>query len=71
MNAGMYSDTPDENLLQRDLDLQLGWRFIFQQDINPKHIAKILKKCHKDNSVNVLEGPSWSPDLNPLMQLSL
>lgn len=24
MNAGMYSDTPDENLLQRDLDLQLG-----------------------------------------------
>lgn len=31
MNAGMYSDTPHENLLQRDLDLQLGWRFIFQQ----------------------------------------
>lgn len=59
MNAGMYSDTPDENLLQRDLDLQLGWRFIFQQDINPKHIAKISKSAIRttlSTSLKVLAG---------------
>ncbi|KAI3374652.1 hypothetical protein L3Q82_021222 [Scortum barcoo] len=32
MNAAMYRDILDENLLQSALDLRLGRRFIFQQD---------------------------------------
>ncbi|KAI3360341.1 hypothetical protein L3Q82_014656 [Scortum barcoo] len=44
MNAAMYRDILDENLLQSALDLRLGRRFIFQQDNDPKHTAKITKE---------------------------
>ncbi|KAK3550789.1 hypothetical protein QTP70_005471 [Hemibagrus guttatus] len=55
MNAAMYRDILDENLLQSALDLRLGRRFILQQDNDPKHTAKITKEWLRDNSVNVLE----------------
>ncbi|KAK3553367.1 hypothetical protein QTP70_003532 [Hemibagrus guttatus] len=41
MNAAMYRDILDENLLQSTLDRRLGRRFIFQKDNDPKHTAKI------------------------------
>uniref|UniRef100_A0AAQ4RBZ2 Tc1-like transposase DDE domain-containing protein n=1 Tax=Gasterosteus aculeatus aculeatus TaxID=481459 RepID=A0AAQ4RBZ2_GASAC len=55
MNAAMYRDILDENMLQSALDLRLGRWFIFQQDNDPKHTAKITKKWLRHNSVNVLE----------------
>ncbi|KAG2469321.1 TC1A transposase, partial [Polypterus senegalus] len=64
MTAAMYRNILDENLLQSALDHRLGRRFIFQQDNDPKHTAKISKEWLQDNSVNVLEWPSQSPDLN-------
>ncbi|KAG2458162.1 TC1A transposase, partial [Polypterus senegalus] len=66
MTAAMYKDILNENLLQSALDLRLGQRFTFQQDNDPKHTAKISKEWLQDNSVNVLEWPSRSPDLNPI-----
>ena len=63
MDAAMYRDILEEDLLQSALDLRLGRRFIFQQD--PKHTAEISKEWLQDNSVKVLEWPSQSPDLSP------
>uniref|UniRef100_A0AAQ4PT98 Transposase Tc1-like domain-containing protein n=1 Tax=Gasterosteus aculeatus aculeatus TaxID=481459 RepID=A0AAQ4PT98_GASAC len=50
MNAAMYRDILDENMLQSALDLRLGRRFIFQQDNDPKHTAKIPKEWLRHNS---------------------
>ncbi|KAG2468185.1 TCB1 transposase, partial [Polypterus senegalus] len=69
MTAAMYRDILGENLLHSTLDLRLGRRFIFQQDNDPKHTAKISKEWLQDNSVNVLEWPSQSPELNPIEHL--
>ncbi|KAI3356847.1 hypothetical protein L3Q82_003500 [Scortum barcoo] len=51
------------------LDLRLGRRFIFQQDNDPKHTAKITKEWLQDNSVNVPEWLSQNSDLNPIEHL--
>ncbi len=43
--------------------------FIFQQDNDPKHTARITKKYLKNKKVNVLKWPSQSLDLNPIENL--
>ena len=63
MNGAKYREILDENLLQSAQDLRLEQRFNFQQD-NPKHTAKTMQKWLQSKSLNVLEWPSRSPDLN-------
>ena len=66
MNGAKYSQILDENLLQSAQDLRLRQRFTFQQDNDLKHSAKTTKKWLRDKSLNVLEWPSQSLDLNPI-----
>ena len=62
VNGAKYREILDENL-QSAQDIRLGQRFTFQQDNDPKHTAKTMQEWLQDNSLNVLEWPSLSPDL--------
>ena len=64
MNGAMYREIVDGNLLQSAKVLRLGGRFTFQQDNDPKHIAKTTQVWLRGKSLNVHEWPSQSPDLN-------
>ena len=43
--------------------------FIFQHDNDPKHKAKSVQKYLENKSINVLDWPSQSTDLNPIENL--
>ena len=66
MNRAKYREILDENLLQSAQDLRLERRFTFQQDNDPKHTTKPMQARLRDTSLNVLECPSQSLDLNPI-----
>ena len=66
MDGAKYRRILDENLLESVMNLKLGRRFTFQRDNDPKHKAKATLEWLNKKSINVLEWPSRSPDLNPI-----
>jgi len=63
-------------VLQDDLMKSLAWymeesrkatnQFIFMQDNDPKHTAKVVSKWLNEQEFHVMEWPPQSPDLNPI-----
>ncbi len=60
MNASMYCDILKQSMIPSLR--RLGRRAVFQHDNDPKHMLKKLR-------VKVMDWPSMSPDLNPIVHL--
>lgn len=67
VNEAKFRKILEGNLLQSAKELQLGRRFVFQQDNGPKHIAKGTHNWFKNSSV--LEGLGQNPNFKPLENL--
>ena len=67
MDGAKYRRILHEILLELAMNLKLGRRFTFQQDIDLKHKDKVTLEWLNKKKINVLEWPS--PDLNPIEHL--
>uniref|UniRef100_A0AAY5K5G6 Transposase Tc1-like domain-containing protein n=1 Tax=Esox lucius TaxID=8010 RepID=A0AAY5K5G6_ESOLU len=65
MDEAMHRQILGENLLPSARALKMGCGWVFQHD--PKHMAKATKEWLKKKHIKVLEWPSQSPDLNPIV----
>lgn len=63
MNAEVYVNILDNNLVQSADELKIRDNFMFQSDNDPKHTSKLAKKWLNDNNIETIEWPPQSPDL--------
>ncbi|KAF2886114.1 hypothetical protein ILUMI_20059 [Ignelater luminosus] len=64
-----YLHILDTKLFQCANKLNFGTEFIFQQDRDSKHTAKVVQEWFSSNGIEVLEWPAQSPDLNLIRYL--
>ena len=46
--------------------LGLGKELVFQHDNDPKHTSAVVKNWLRENKIETLKWPPYSPDLNPI-----
>lgn len=69
MTADGYIDILNENMEESLLKMGLEDNYIFQQDNDPKHMAKKTQAFFRACRIKPLEWPPQSPDLNPIENL--
>jgi len=69
MDKEVYKGILTRNLKESPKRLGLSRGFVFQQDIDPKHTSKVIKKGFSGNRVTVMDCSAQSPDLNPIENL--
>lgn len=69
MDKEVYKGILSRNLKESAKRLGLSRGFVFQQDNDPKHTSKVVRKWFEDNRVTVMDWPAQSPDLNPIENL--
>lgn len=55
MNKAKYIDIPVENLFKSAKCLNLGKKFTFQQDNDPKHTARVTQEWFRKKKVKLLD----------------
>lgn len=69
LNKEGYNEILRTQMLPSAEDLFGENPYIFQQDNDPKHTARINKQWLVDNNITTFAWPSQSPDLNPIENL--
>lgn len=69
LTALRYIEILQNNLFASVEKIELQNEYIFQQDNDSKHKAKLTMKFFENNNINVLEWLSQSPKLNPIKHL--
>ncbi|GFX37555.1 transposable element Tcb1 transposase [Trichonephila clavipes] len=64
-----YIEILQNKLLPTARDLLGNQSWIFQDDNAPCHRAKVVQKWLEDHTVNRMNWPGQSPDLNPIESL--
>jgi len=69
INSDKYCQILEEYLLPYMEELGGRHTYIFQQDNAPSHKAKATMEWFERRSVNLLDHPACSPDLNPIERI--